>query len=430
MAQGKGGAEAKLSVLDLFLNPNGMQSALEESAPALAVRHLQASRTLAHSSLCAFEQAEASDALALPQMSVKDYWKSYASWLECWPSVRNNVGDQRDFARKWYHFQRGSGERSTYVVTALMQVAVLSKPDFKAEARNGRGLRPGQCVLVDKTVDDSEGTTFLKLVDNDGCVSETKPTGSQTPKATDRSDTATPVLSNVKLEAGEWWYRVACPEFVEVRRTPTTLDKARAGWVLCPGEIVMVMVRCELDGSMFMQLTDGRGWIFLQKPGQKGDAQDGEVVMAEIPKDGQGLPDELIPSWTSAGETIRPEAGEWHFVVCSPVAILLLGGKDLTGNVLGPGEAVVADRRCFAGCPSGTGALETWMADAVDEETRSLEKRLWVRLADGRGWTPVTDIDGTALLKEGPLQERPVALGGPYAAADADPDQEWRLGIC
>lgn len=439
---------------DLAANDNsGVAGAFEENRAAgpqlrrqwTAISHAE----VEHSRLTPFfdDDEESVDGgerdNAESHMSLKDYWRAYAAWLECWPSIRSNREDQGAFARQWYASGRSSSTMQTYIVMAHSCVGLRVKATMVDEAKNGKILRPGQCVIVEakKNV---QGINFLKLVDAQGWVFESfaspqanvfhrTQSGGKTSgdaEASEYTDQGKVMAEALDLECGAWWYRIACEEFVEIRRTPTLSDRARSGWVCFPGEVVLVMVRCVLGGMVFLQLSDGRGWLFERKPHHTREEGSDPRVMVQIPDSGQGLPEDLIPSWTSAGEVLVPESGEWAYSVVSPRAITAIGGA-ICGDIVRPGDRIVVDRRSVAGSALGRTFADSWQIN--DEESESLQSRVWVRLAERHAWLPTTDTDGTLLLEVVDEEQRlseassPGAERAPAARYDIE---DWMVGIC
>lgn len=217
-------------------------------------------------------------------------------------------------------------------------------------------------------------------------------------------------------EAGVWWYRVAAREFVEIHLTPSESLESKSGWLLCPGEVAMVMVRCDLNGNTFLQLSDGRGWIFERRP------EDMAVLVTQIPDD----PAEQTRCLKSEHEA-PPLATGRCFLVVSPMPVVAVG-TSMLGNVLHPGEVVFANRLCAAGGPHAS-----WKAEVSEKDAKPLERRLWARLADGRGWTPLTDVDGKPLMQEVDPEEqlsRAMSTENSATVRKDPPPSEWMAGIC
>lgn len=330
------------------------------------------------------------------------YWKDHASWLEHWPQVREVREQAAEFAQAWA--DAPSGARA-FVNVASSAVGIRSSPTKDAAAKIGKSIKPGQCVLVEHIVE-KEKTSYLKLVGVDGWVFETL--------------NGKPVMAEMKeLHFGSWWYAVICDECVEARRAPTYDNAARNGWVLCTNEIAVVSARCRVDGHLFVQLADGRGWVFALKPGVPRNNKDYEnTVVAEVEHEivnGTGRVDlrDVIPSTAGVVQT-----GFWVYVV-GHRPVLALGGRKY-GTILVPGDIVKCDKRCIA---SG---------DFDDRRNscggRNIRSRVWVRLVDDRGWVPLDGEDGQPLL----IEELSTSVGYPswyQGSQNLDkPQEEWMLG--
>uniref|UniRef100_A0A7S0B8X1 Uncharacterized protein n=1 Tax=Pyrodinium bahamense TaxID=73915 RepID=A0A7S0B8X1_9DINO len=133
-------------------------------------------------------------------------------------------------------------------------------------------------------------------------------------------------------------YVVMCKDDVEVRASPTYADDTRIGHFLHPGQVVVTDDRRMVQGSWFLHLADGRGWVF--------ETKDRLLVMTEA----HGF-----------------ERGLWHYsIVCDSdveTRITPTYSDDArTGLVLGPGDCIAVDERC------------------------SVAGARFLKLADGRGW--------------------------------------------
>jgi len=129
-----------------------------------------------------------------------------------------------------------------------------------------------------------------------------------------------------------------CRDDVEIRASPTYADDARIGHFLLPGQVIVVDERRMVNGTWFIHLADGRGWVF--------ETKDRLLVMTEAHDFERGL---------------------WHYsVVCdddvetrtSPT----YSDEARSGMCIGSGDCVAVDERC---CIAGARFL---------------------KLADGRGW--------------------------------------------
>lgn len=158
-----------------------------------------------------------------------------------------------------------------------------------------------------------------------------------------------PFDNGMNLGAGNMWnhgnegsgtkfYVVMCKDDVEVRASPTYADDTRIGHFLHPGQVVPVDERRMVQGSWFLHLADGRGWVFENK--------DRLLVMTEARDHERSL---------------------WHYsVVCEDDvetrASPTYSDDSRTGLVLGSGDCFAVDERC------------------------SVAGARFLKLADGRGW--------------------------------------------
>jgi len=134
------------------------------------------------------------------------------------------------------------------------------------------------------------------------------------------------------------YFTVMCKDDVEIRASPTYADDARVGHVLHPGQVVVVDDRRMVNGSCFLHLADGRGWVF--------ETKDRLLVMTEVQEFERGL---------------------WHYcVICEDdveTRISPTYSDDArTGVVLLSGDCIAVDERC------------------------TVANARFLKLADGKGW--------------------------------------------
>lgn len=139
-------------------------------------------------------------------------------------------------------------------------------------------------------------------------------------------------------EAGVKHYVVLCNDDVELRASPTSSDDARIGHLLNPGQVVVIDERRMVNGTWFLHLADGRGWVF--------ETIKRLLVMTEVQEFERGL---------------------WHYsVVCEDDVETRMSptysDEARTGVILCSGDCVAIDERCQV-----AGAR-------------------FLKLADGRGW--------------------------------------------
>lgn len=333
---------------------------------------------------------------------VVEYWKDFAGWLEQWPSLKRYRDAQDEFCSLWRHTPAESRLRG-FVVLAANSVGMRFRPGLAEEEKNGQILLPGQCIPVEET-QVTDNNRFLKLPGpGAGWVFEYK-------------DSMQVMAEMRSIEVGMWWYNCEAVLPVEVRKSPTWDDSARSGFVLNPQEVVVVNIRCKLNGYTFVHLFDGRGWVFELSPGTlKNDSHASTLVMSECEHDFMGLGDmhalqSLVPS---TSEVV--EVGQWTYITnLEPV---LAVGSRRYGHFLAPGSVVKVDKRAnSSGRPRGF-------------ESSHAQDRLWLRLSDGDGWVPETDENGNNLML---LQETNEVSYPSWFQPGTDPNpapQRWEAGV-
>jgi len=354
-----------------------------------------------------YEDDEAFDASAMDQenATVQNYWKNYASFLDEWPGVKERRQNMDKFITLWSNRPTGSRLRA-YVVVTNNSVGVRYIASGDDDQKNGQILRPGQCVAIEAINEDydrEEGNRrYLKLPGpGAGWVFESRD-GVQ-------------CLAEIKaVETGTWWYRVQGTTPAETRKSPAVNEGARTGWMLAPKEVVMVNVRCKLNGFRFLHLADGRGWIFEQKPGTlKNDKNKENLVLV-------ACEDEFLDGESAALKNLLPpthevvEVGLWTYVVDTE-PILAIGAKR-NGIFIKPGDVVKVDKRAnSSGNPQGMGGP-------------GVQNRRWLRLGGGRGWVPETDEKGKTLLTEQFSDEVTYPAWFKPNVDPNTPKEEWHIG--
>ncbi|CAK8987526.1 unnamed protein product [Durusdinium trenchii] len=134
------------------------------------------------------------------------------------------------------------------------------------------------------------------------------------------------------------YFAVMCKDDVEIRASPTYADDARVGHFLHPGQVLVMDDRRMVNGSSFLHLADGRGWVF--------ETKDRLLVMTEVQEFERGL---------------------WHYcVICEDdveTRISPTYSDDArTGVVLLSGDCIAVDERC------------------------TVANARFLKLADARGW--------------------------------------------
>jgi len=358
---------------------------------------------------------EAKAAEAIMESKLQDYFKTFASYPQGWDELEECRGRLQHFIAT-FNAQTGllhhCGERlknSAYVVTCPYKVALRSEPSIaSAHVMTGEVLYPGQIVVVDSIVVYNE-VNFLKLRGGGW--------------AFERKNNISCMSYVACIEIGLWWYRVVSQEYAEVRRSPSFDERVRTGHVLCPGEVCVVALRCVVDERCWLHLADGRGWIFeLRPPPPDEDYEpDGPMdpVMIECKQDHEepGFAEEDL----STANTSAVEVGLWEYECMGRT---LSVGATTAGWILKAGEKVLVDLRVPA---HGRRSKET----SISQDRTNVLDRIWLRLNDGRGWVPKTDVDGGALMKFVKMVNPVLAMSsakatGGQAVAE---DQRWMQGI-
>jgi hypothetical protein len=338
---------------------------------------------------------------------VDDYWKEHAGFLDCWPQLKDYRETQDAFRTFWMNRPTDSRVRS-YINMSKFSIGVRNRPTHEEHHKNDQIIRPGQCIAVEMVEErgelDDSISRWLKLPGpGAGWVMESTRSGE-------------PLMAELKnIEAGLWWYKCCskCP--VEARKCPSWDDSVRAGYLVNPKEIMVINLRCQVNGYMFLHLYDGRGWVFELKPGTlKNDRNPESIVMMPCEDDfinGEEMEilKQLVPP---TNEVV--ELGLWTYLVnLDPVLAI---GTKRNGYFLAPGTVVKVDKRANSnGLPNRLGSI-------------SLQNRVWLRLADGSGWVPETDDSGKRLML---LQSSDEVVYPSWFRPGADPNkqEDWMTGV-
>lgn len=323
-----------------------------------------------------FEAEEDEDATAYEEIPMKDYWKEWAMWVETWPKIREYKQEVDTFRHTWHNRSYDSRLRA-YVSMSKNSIGVRRNVGTDMEAMTGQAVLPGMPIGIENWKEVGR-SRYVKLPGpGAGWVLDT--------------NEGTPLLAEMKyteiLQDGSGWHRVVTNEFVEIRRYPSYDDDARSGWILSPREIVVVALKCKVNGHGFFLLADGRGWVFELKPG-----------VAKNNKDVQNLillpcEDEFVDGEDAAilKNLVLPtnevvEVGMWTYIV-NVQPVLAVGGHR-TGVFLTPGDVVKVDKRANSnGNPPGLGGP-------------GIQNRRWLRVAQHKAWAPETNEHGQKLLLE------------------------------
>jgi len=310
------------------------------------------------------------------QMSwMQDYWKSHAGVdAKCFPEAECQRKANDVFNEEWVVLDESRhGEFQAYVNIAQDAIGIRNKPGLQDQFKSGRVVEPGASVVV-QSITEKDNVRFLQLTESQGWVFE-------------QTKELVPVMAELKhIEVGLWWHRVVCKEYLYVRSTPIHDLDARTQYVLSPGELVLVDLKCQVRGWRFVRLADGRGWVFVMRPGIRKDNTeiantcvldvDGEILHGSAKVDFRTL----LPPTNKA-----VEVGLWTYVVMQ-APVLCIGSRRF-GTYLAPGDIVKVDKRAYSEgdepCP-------------YDNQVR------WLHLKDQRGWVPEAE-DGEILLQ---LRER------------------------
>jgi len=393
-----------------------------------------------------YSEAQVKQAL---ESKVQDYWKNYALWPASWPEMREALELQTAFAEQFRSFSlvndlNGAGvmkadsvvARSfkTFVCAAPVQVGIRNSPTADNSEKNMTGavLKPGQVVVAENVVVVHD-ERFLKLP---SAVTDAKGdlhagVGGWVPEFKNDMHIMAEIT---KVEIGLWWYRVACEEFIELRQVPTYSRRFGSGWIMCPGEVCVVSLRCNIANSTWLQLADGRGWVFTMKSQDAMEQNQvaSPVVMEQADKaslhedlkqfdlDGDGqIDDNELEQALQAGldQTTMSavESGLWQYQVLEKP--ILSTGNVLNGSMLQPNEVFAVDLRAPA---SGKKTKEV----SAKAKNSQLD-RIWLRLYDGRGWIPKVDTDGKPLVRftgSGNAQKK-------KAPKDVPPKEPWMYGV-
>lgn len=385
------------------------------------------------------EQGATSDVRATWGTSAQAYWKSQVS-LQPKNAAQKADADKADaFITLWFReaggaaadagWERGvSTERvekikperrarnsfsdgdhlEAYVNISLCKVGIRSCASSDESFRTAETVDPGEAVVINKAVED-DGTRFFKLADDRGWVFDYK-------------DDLHVLARMEELEVGLSWYRVVCPEMVGIRRCPVYDTAAKSDSFLSPRELFVVNIRAKVCGHFFVHLADGRGWVFMSKyqdkrkdkkalaRGTRTGSDDGGLVVEEC--EGEIVEGNLESDKVNIPPTSAAvEVGTWTYQVGYD-AVLAFGTQP-HGVYVCPGDVIVVNKRCY------------YNGDAPTDPESA---RLWLRLADDRGWIPEKSINGQLLVTL--RKDGEVTYPQHYKAKWAqDNVQSWEIGV-
>lgn len=344
------------------------------------------------------EKAKARQKAQNEKNVLQNYWKQFATFPGYWPRSQDSRERYEAFTKDFLSASTAvlaAGERIhclSFVVVCAEKVGIRSTPTLSKDAQTGDVLVSGQCVVVEQIVS-FEQVRFLKLN-----------TGAWVFDRVGRLQVMEPM---VNVEVGHWWYRVVSQDHTELRTAPTHSTRARTGQALCPGEVCVVSLRCYVNGQRFYYLADGRGWIFERRQSASGNRSPpssprsprdepesrNELVLTECVEDKEEAEEEevLTPRGDSENKPKKNavETGLWQYQVLSKP--ILAVGSSLQGKLLHSGEKVHVNMRVPANGEKG----KEWSVKA----RTTITNRIWLRLSDGRGWIPKSDVDGEPLVR-------------------------------
>lgn len=397
-------------------DPPGLQSAkAQRKARKQQLRQLQQ----------ALKRQQAEQKMRALESKVQDYWKAYAVWPQSWPEIGEVREDQNRFAEEFRSMGMIPAEafkgddpvkpsenvsRSFKIFASVTdgKVGIRSKPSTDTSCLTGDILHPGQLVVASNVVV-VQGEKYVKLF-RGGWVFESKDDQ--------------PVMEEViGVEIGLWWYRVACNEFAEIRKSPAYYHSVRSGWIMCPGEVCVVNLRCTIKGSPWLQLADGRGWIFsLKSPQAMALHHEQSPIVMELcdqPKGDATLAQEAAEAIESESDFKAKsgvEQGLWQYQVLeNPVLAIGIGPS---GWWLSPGESFTVDLRAPANGQK--------VKEVSTKVAQKLATRIWLRLNDGRGWIPKNDASGRPFVRFTGFNPNP--RKAPAAEFDTG-ESNWMQGV-
>jgi hypothetical protein len=368
----------------------------------------------------------------------QEYWKGHANWQEEDPAMEEPRQAFAEFS-KFYQAKLGMNQQKSegegqdagkdtrtlkqtkskafrriatgtassgdlgvieaFVNISVSPVGIRKTSSLSDNEKTGEVVKPGECVVVDKVSEDAH-IRFLKLADGRGWVF-------------DRNQDTQVMAKMDEVEMVCSWYKVMCKEIVDVRRAPIYDESAKTGRLLSPQELAVVNLKCRVRGHVFVHLADGRGWVFLVKPGSdKKKRSYADTVMEEC--DGEIIQDQ---SWLDQADILPAtnecvEVGLWTYVVGDD-PVLALGSK-LHGTYLNPGDVLKIDKRAYA---------------AGDPPVDGLEPQRWLRLMDGRGWLPEKGTNNKNIVAlQGSMVSYPSHFRGKEKVSDI-PKAQWMVGV-
>eukprot|EP00930_Biecheleria_cincta_P024694 TRINITY_DN17651_c0_g1_i2.p1 TRINITY_DN17651_c0_g1~~TRINITY_DN17651_c0_g1_i2.p1 ORF type:complete len:473 (+),score=68.36 TRINITY_DN17651_c0_g1_i2:74-1420(+) len=325
--------------------------------------------------------------------SIQEYWKKNATSLPCWPQVQENRRRIETFFEQWSNYNDGKKPRA-YVSLSLNPVGTRSVPSHEDHFKTGGVVMPGQLVLIE-AIEDIGGELFLKLNNGQGWLFDMK-------------EGQVLMIEAQSLHVGWKWYRVVSDKCVETRHGPSSDSEMGTGWVLQPQEICPVSAHCRIFDREYVQLADGRGWVFMTNPSAPAhQRRQGDYVLQEIEEElASGQPGSSLINFPATLGVV--EIGQWSYSVASDSVVTF--GDSPFGRILRKGDIVMVSKRCYA-----NGSLPN----------ATNNSRLWLKLADSDfAWVPQTTTDGTTQMQLMDIVERFAASGKDQSM----PSEDWMIG--
>jgi len=277
--------------------------------------------------------------------------------------------ENQDFIEEWLHVD-DVAKVTPYVSISTNPIGIRRKPSLKEDCMIGRIVEPGSTILVDRVLE-VDGIRFLKLLGEDNAW------------VFENTDAQTYVMAEMRhLETGLRYHRVVCSEYISIRKAPIYDAAAKSRFTMGPAELCVIDVKCQVRGWKFLRLADGRGWVFVMRPGiRKDNTELANMCLKDVDDEivhGQQKVEfrSLLPATNKA-----VEVGLWTYTVISPKPVLALGARVFGAYVL-PSEVVKVDKRAY---------------DLGEDPCPGVAQVLWLHLQDLRGWVPLVD-DGEELL--------------------------------
>eukprot|EP00449_Zooxanthella_nutricula_P009942 CAMPEP_0198513768 /NCGR_PEP_ID=MMETSP1462-20131121/16266_1 /TAXON_ID=1333877 /ORGANISM="Brandtodinium nutriculum, Strain RCC3387" /LENGTH=478 /DNA_ID=CAMNT_0044243193 /DNA_START=21 /DNA_END=1454 /DNA_ORIENTATION=- len=229
----------------------------------------------------------------------------------------------------------GKGSAWRYDAGDSQPLVIRAEPDVDGQ-RTKETLAPGSLFDVLEERLGIDGVLYLRLSDGRGWAFDRKPgVGTMCERFAQGA------------EADNFWRYDAGDGQSLVVRTVPLIDGPKSDVVLQPGEVFCVsQEKAGADGVLFLELADGRGWAFDQKPGVG--------KMCERHKAAKGNAD-------------VPPSPFWRYIAKDGLPIFVRSEPDIDG-------------------PKTQVTLQPGELFCVTEEKRGPKDVMYLALADGSGW--------------------------------------------